>query len=387
MAVVPFENQTGDPRWDLLAKGLSQDTATDLARSDFVRVMTGSPSSKPLSSDYSLQGSFQNQDGELRVRAWLTNADDGVIVWSHRWSGPETDVFNLQDEVVDGVSAAVLSPWSGAIAVNDRQTARARSTDSLAAYELYLLGAYHKHRFTPDDYRIAADYLKRAIETDPSYAKAYSTLAVVYALTASNITVPDELHSIVTARAAAIETAADLAPNDPQTLVQLNWLNGYRGDFELAEKVLRRAVELAPNNADVLAEAAWVGNWRGVIGRDSVEWAERAMALHDTWPDWYAVGAGISRFNLKDFEGCVTALTEAPNFIERHLYTAAAEALQGNLNEARSARDRLLAIAPNFNLETYMIARVIQQDEVREPLLEGATLAKIPILASTSEAQ
>nr|WP_263491355.1 winged helix-turn-helix domain-containing protein [Celeribacter litoreus] len=378
VSVLPFDNLGGDQRWSLIAEGLTQDTVADLAKSDFIRVSAGVPDASEPRRDFELQGSLQYDGNIVRVRSWLTRTENEEIVWSHRWSGPAENIFALQDAVVDGVSAALTSPWSGAIAADDLRLARARDTDNFEAYELYLLGAYHKHRFTPDDYRIAEGYLRRATALDPSYAKAFSTLAVVYALMGSTLSDPEALSQVQEKRVVAIEQAARLAPDDPQTLVQMNWLYGYRGDFEAADNVLRRAVDLAPNNADVLAEAGWIGNWRSVVGPDSVAWVERAKELNTTWPDWYAVGAGLSRFNMGDYAAAVEALTEAPDFIERYLYTASAQALLGDMEAAQRASDRLLEIAPHFRLETYLMARVIVQDEVRGPLVEGARLAGVP---------
>ncbi|MDA7428806.1 hypothetical protein PGB28_10065 [Primorskyibacter aestuariivivens] len=91
------------------------------------------------------------------------------------------------------------------------------------------------------------------------------------------------------------------------------------------------------------------------------------------------MGAGISRFNLGRYEEAVTALSEAPEFIERHLYTAAAQAHLGNQDAAADATERLLRLKADFNLATYVMARAIHLPEVRTRLWSGAERAGVPL--------
>ncbi|MDA7428805.1 winged helix-turn-helix domain-containing protein [Primorskyibacter aestuariivivens] len=283
--IEPFENMSDNSHWSRLGQALAADIAGQLALNAWLDV-TSKRTASAIEARYVLSGDIQEQASEIQVQARLSSSDTGVIVWADKWRGAESDWFDMQDAISTAVSGALGAEWSGAIARSDRSAAHLRGTDDLDAYEHFLIGTEYKHRFTPAAYLKSAEHLRRAIEIDPSFHKAWSTLAVVHALQGSNASTPSELRPIMEARIAIIEEAMRLKPDDPQTLVQRNWLEGHRWDFDRAEKVIRRAVELAPANADVLAEAAWVGNWRNVLGESSVEWSDRSKALNETWPEW-----------------------------------------------------------------------------------------------------
>lgn len=380
--VAAFESFNDDPRWTRLGAAIAGDIANALADSPLLRVSFRDDGS----AHYDLTGSVLEEQAVVQVQARLTDRATGQILWGETWRGPSDKLFDMQEQITARVAGTVSSEWSGEVAKHARTLAHLRGTDDLDAYEHFVIGVEHKHRFTPRDYELAAAHLRAAIALDPGFHKAWSSLAVVHALRGSNAATPEALEPIFAARIAAIEAAAALAPDDPQVLVQSNWLNGHRREVARAEQVLRRAVELAPNNADVLAEAAWIGNWRSEVGADSVAWSDRARALNPDWPDWYAVGAGMSRFNLGRYEEAVAELEAAPDFIERHLYTAAAEAHLGDMRAARAATARLLALKPDFNLETYITARAIHEPAVRARLESGARKAGVPFNPPASAA-
>ncbi len=370
-----FRNDSDDARWDRLGRALAGDIANTLSDEGWLRVIEGEQGA----ARYRLAGSIQAEGDRIAVQARLVEVSSGEIVWGETWRDGTGGFFAIQDAITDRVTGALRGTWTGAIASNDRRAVHRRGTENLDAYEHFLIGTEHKHRFTPADYEIAVAHLETAIALDPQFVQAWGTLAVVHALRGSNAATPEALAPIFADRIEAIEMAARLAPEEPQVLVQMNWLAGHRGETLRAEQLLRRAVELAPNNPDILAEAAWIGNWRGELGEDSVAWSDRSKVLNPDWPAWYAVGAGLSRFNLGQYRAAILALEEAPDFIERHLYTAAAAAHLGDQPAAEAARDRLLELKPDFSLDTYAVARAIHDPATRDRLYSGARAAGVPL--------
>ena len=186
--MLPFENLSGEARYERLADGTTEDIITDLSRfrdlfviarnSTFfykdkptdVRQMRAS--GRPVRA----RGQFAGQDERVRFTAQLVDATTGNHVWSERYDRSLDDVFAIQDEMTQTIVASLGGQY-GVIAGAGRQVARRKTTESLAAYELYLLGLEHKHRFTKEDNLKAQGLLRKAIEHDPSFARAYVALA------------------------------------------------------------------------------------------------------------------------------------------------------------------------------------------------------------------
>ena len=115
----------------------------------------------------------------MRITAQLVDATTGNHVWSERYDRPLDDIFALQDEVTQTIAGSLAGQY-GVVAGAGREAARRKTTESLAAYELYLLSLEHKHRFTKEDNLKAQELARKAIELDPSFARAYVALAWEY---------------------------------------------------------------------------------------------------------------------------------------------------------------------------------------------------------------
>lgn len=376
--IAPFRNDSDEARWDRLGRALAGEIGIALSEADWLRVIEG----EGALPRYRVTGSIQSEGDRIAVQAQLVETDSGEIVWGRTWRDTRGRFFAIQDEITQQVAGALRGEWSGAIARNDRRLAHRRGTDNLDAYEHFLIGAEHKHRFTPEDYAIAARHLREAVALDPGYAQAWSTLGVVLSLQSSNASSLAEAQPLMEERKVVLRRALDLDPEAPSSLIGLNWLRAQEMDFAGAEAAIRKAVAMAPEDADILAHAAWVGSWRNDLGADAVDWAARARVLNPNWPAWYAVASGIAAFNAGDYAGSVQALAEAPDFVERHLYTAAALGLKGDLGAAFSSRTALLEVAPEFDLATYLRVRGVLNPDTRGPLVAGARLAGIALKPS-----
>jgi TolB-like protein/DNA-binding winged helix-turn-helix (wHTH) protein len=365
VAVLPFENLAPDPRWERLARGVTQEVIADLAANAWLFVFADA-TTRPhagaapravqaaLGADYVVTGSVQAEGVGARVAATLTETRTGRQLWARDWEGPADDLLALQAAAAEAVTGALAGRYSGVIADADRSRARRRPTDSLEAYEFYLLGVEHKHRFTRADFDMATTYLERATAIDPGFAKAWAVLVIVEGFRLGFATTDAEVAEIERRIRdyAARAVAAD--PDDPASLLEISRVHAMDGDLAAAERAIRRAVALAPNDADTLAVAAWSGPDRAALGRDPLTWAERAQALNPGGPDWYAVAKGWAALAAGEYEVAAEALRASPkDLLDGWVGLAAAEALRGDDAAARAAAAEVRRLLPDFDPAFY----------------------------------
>ena len=392
IVVMPIKNISGGERWDRLARGLTEDITTDLARNHWLFIIASSAAfqraaggkdslaiARELGVRFALEGSLQTEGEAVRVNARLLEAGSGGSVWSQRWDKPAGQLFDIQDSIVGAIDNSLGSAWTGVIAATDRANARRRPTESLAAYELFLLGVEHKHRFNPTDFAKARDHLERAVQLDPGFAKAWAALSIVHLNRQNFAKDEDSRQTEIAARRRAIAQAHRADPDDPEALIQYSVLLAMDGDTSGAQKALRRAVFVAPNNADVLAVAAAGGSTRCPLGEEPLEWAQRAQKLNPNAPNWYYIGLGKSALYSKQYALAIEALEKAPDIPVRWFNAAAALALHGDLPAAHRAVKRLLELNPGANIRRIVADRSEWGNlPARDLFLEGARLAGMP---------
>ena len=160
IAVLPFENIGSDIKWDRFADGITEDIITDLSHSkDLIVIARNSTEvykDKPvdirqigrnLNVEYVLEGSIQPIDERICVTAQLIDTRTGGHVWSNRYDRAATDLFNVQSDVTEKISAT-LTGYEGAVAESERSLVRRKPPRDLTAYETYLLGMEAKHKVT-----------------------------------------------------------------------------------------------------------------------------------------------------------------------------------------------------------------------------------------------
>lgn len=390
--VLPIRNISGGERWDRLARGLTEDITTDLARHRWLFIIASSAAfqraadgqearsvARDLQVRFALDGSLQTEGESVRVNARLIEAESGATIWSQHWNRLTGQLFDIQDAIVEAISSALGSAWTGVIAASDRATARRRPTSNLQAYELFLIGLEHKHRFTPQDLVSGRDLLRRAVELDPGFSKAWAALAIVHVNLMHFAADDTARQAELTARRHAIEHARAADPDDPDGLIQWSWLRSLDGDPEGAVTALRRAVTMAPNNADVLAVAGLEGGTHCEPADEALDWVRHAHRLNPNPPAWYFMCLGIAALYSKQYALATDAFSRAPDFPLVWRHRAVAQALNGDLAAARQTTRRLLDLAPGLS------ARQITADhgEWGNPkavalFLEGARLAGIP---------
>lgn len=337
LAVLPFENLAGAGDDGYFARGFVEDLIVELARFPTLEVLHPDSS---LAADarvalteagvsHVLRGTVRRGSDALRVTVQLVDAATGQRCWAERFDAPASDVLALQDEIVVRVASAT------AIGIDGARLARARRKPlaSLEVYDCWLRGLEALHRGTIEDDARARTFFTRALEIDPSCARAHAGLSLSHFNEWScqlweKWDEKEELAYEHALRAAALDDA------DAHVQIVLGRVLLYRRDFEQAEARIARALELNPNDADVLVQA---GITRAFVGAadEGVALARKAMRLHPRHPDFYVPCLAVPLFISERFaEACEVAARAPHSVVDLPAYVAAAAALEGRRDVA-----------------------------------------------------
>jgi TolB-like protein/DNA-binding winged helix-turn-helix (wHTH) protein/Flp pilus assembly protein TadD len=286
IAVLPFEDLSGDPSQEYFSDGLTDELITDLAQLTKRRVISrtsvmqykGTKETAPeiarqLNVDALVEGTVERSGGRVRVRTRLVRARTDRQIWASSYDSELNDVLTLQGEIAGEIADEI----SVALGGQPRPGARHpfRHAANFAAYDEYLKGLYFWNKRDPDGFRQAIVCFKKAIDDDPNYAAAYAGLADSYAMMSSYLLVPPS-EFMPKARAAALK-AIEIDDSLAEAHTSLAIVDeNYDWDLKLAEKEYRRAIELNPSYSTA---HQWYAECLAFEGRFDEALAESARAL------------------------------------------------------------------------------------------------------------
>ena len=291
IAVLPFQNMSGDQEQEYFADGMVEDIITALSRfkSLFVIARNSSFSYKGKSPDirqvglelgvrYVLEGSVRKAGSRLRITGQLIDTSTGAHLWADRFDGALADVFELQDQVTEKVVTAIAPRLE--LAEIDRS--KRKAAGNLGAYDCYLRSLVFLRRPSRQGLEEAMPLLKHATELDPEFAPAYGLLLQCYAYRKAwgLILRPDE-ESAEVARLARI--VLRIGQDDAAALNNAGWAVAYvLRDLPHAQSLIDRAVVLNPNLAHAWANSGWINLWSGnpAVAMEHLNRAMRHDPLH-----------------------------------------------------------------------------------------------------------
>jgi DNA-binding winged helix-turn-helix (wHTH) protein/TolB-like protein len=295
LAVLPFRPLAGGPRDELLELGLADSLITRVSRSNNLRVRSLASSQqfagakqdpieagRDLGADYIVEGTIQRHGGRVRVTSRLLSVRDGTALWSGTFDETPDHVFTLQDRIADALATA--------LAVKFATPARSSPCDGADAdaYRAYLSGQYELARPSALRTRRALDGFRRAIDLDPTCARAYAGMANAYRILAMVADAePGEVFPLAKAMAAK---ALALDPELAEAHVAQGWIRLWHDwDWTASETSFRRAIELNPSLANAYFGYA---NLLKQTGRDAeaAQQAKLALALDPLSPVINAIG-------------------------------------------------------------------------------------------------
>jgi adenylate cyclase len=363
VAVLPFDNLSGDPAQDYFSDGLTEDIITGLARNDELLVIArnstfayrDNPSDvravgAALGAGYVVEGSARRAGDRLRVTAQLVDTGTGGHLWSESYERRIEDVFAVQADLTAHIVAALVSH----VGRSEAEAASSRPTESLRAYDLVLQGRQHQYGpFTAEALLRARDLFARALTLDPDYAAAHAYLGLTYvkhhALQLTGRATEADLQTGLEQIREAIRLEPDLAAG----YQALSFALAETGDYEGAMRAAERAVEINPNDPDTL-EALAKAQVRFGHYEEAVANAERALRLHPFAPQYYPYVYGQALYAAGRYEDAENVLQQcllrAPE--ERNCLRMRAAVLVrlDRLDEARATMARLNELDPTFSL-------------------------------------
>ena len=259
VAVLPFDNMSGDPEQEFFSDGISEDLITALSRVRQIRVVARNSSfsykgkspdirqvSEELEAGYVIEGSVRKAGNRIRVTAQLIDGKSGDHIWAERYDRQITDMFDVQDELTERLVGAIAP----GIASAERQRAKQAPPESLDVWNIYQRGMWLLRRRTPDRMKEEAlearALFQRAIERDPNFAPAYAVYAETFyydALFGSGVN--DQETALSAAR-----KAVELDSDDANAHVALGKVHRLRHDLDAAVAEHRLALSLNPSLAD-----------------------------------------------------------------------------------------------------------------------------------------
>lgn len=397
LAVLPFENLTGDPSQEYFSDGLTEEMIAELGRLNpnhlgviaRTSVMTYKHTPKALDQigrelgvQYVIEGSVRRDANHVRITAQLIQVKDQTHLWAREYDRELKNLLEVQGEIAQELTDEIKltigdQPVSKPNAANHAGT---RPETSYEVYDLYLKGRYFWNKRTPAAFQQAAEYFQQAIDKDPNYAPAYAGLADTYGLMSTWYSV-NHAEYMPKAREAALKALA-LDETLAEAHVSLALIaESYDYDWETAEKEFRRAIQLNPEYATAHQWYAEYLSWQGRFDEAFAE-SERARQLDPMSLIIANDRASIlyySRQYDQTIQQCQAVLKMDPGTSEKfgsaHNFIILSYVQQGKFAEALEEQNRQSQHPWTWAMKAYIYGRWGRKEEFERALKKFQQLA------------
>jgi len=392
IAVLPFQNLSGDAEQEYFADGVVEDIITALSRMHWLFVIARNSSftykgrpvdvkqvGRELGVRYVVEGGVRRAANRVRITAQLIDATTGMHLWADRFDGGPEDIFDLQDQVASSVVGAIARKLEQA----EIERAKRKPTENLDAYDFFLRGMASFYRRTKEANSEALRQFSKAIELDPDFATAYGMAAWCYAWRKINAWTTNRTQELAEGARLA-RRAVELGKDDAVALARSGHALAHLvGDVDGGISLVDRALVLNPNLA-----AAWFlsGFLRVFRGEPDVaiEHFARAMRLSPLDPEMFRMQAGTAFALLfaNRFDDASSwaekAFSDMPNFMTATSVAAASHALAGRMEDARRAMQHLRKLDPELRVSNLRDWIPIRRAEHFAVWTEGLRKAGLP---------
>ena len=389
IAVLPFENMTGDPKQEYFADGFTEQIITSLSKIPEMFVISrnstftykGKPVkvqqvSEELGVRYVLEGSVQKSSSRIRINVQLIDAISGQHVWAESYDRDLKDIFSLQDEVILKITSAL----SVNLTAGEQARVWAEGTKSLEAYLKLMQGREYLRKGNRESNAQARRLAEETIALDPKYADAYAVLGWTHASEVFNGTSRSPKDSI----AKAIEwTQKALAINDSlaEAHSRLGVLYSFSGRYDEGIAEAERGVELDPNSGQANFNLMLVLKWAGKP-KEAIPVVQKALRLEPIPPDNYVQQLALVYLQAGDCKDAIAAcdkgLKRQPDHLVSRIIMAAVYGSCGKEKEALKEGTEVLRINPKFNVESYMRNIPYKNPSDRDRVAQGLRKAGLP---------
>lgn len=383
IAVLAFDDLSGDPAQEYFADGIAEDLITELSRFRWLRITARNSSftykgqavdvrqvGRDLGVRYVVEGSVRKGGERLRITAQLIETDTGNHLWAERYDRDLADIFALQDEITETLVAA-LQVELGEV---ERARARRKPPNSLDAWEAFQRALWHLHQIDAENVSEGLRLLRRAIDLDANFAQAHAYLAFALFLeiTFGYTTVPlDDLDHAFEAATKAVK----LDDKEAMAHFAMGRLHTITMRYDSAETALRLAVDLCPSSALAHYGLAFLLAFSGRPEQSLGEF-DTALRLSPRDPAAWAFYGSRCAANLflGNYEDAVTDSRQAMQFPAAHpwpyFYMASSLGHLGRNVEAREALAHVSRMNPSYSLRTVLAALSPLDPNASRPLLE-----------------
>jgi adenylate cyclase len=389
IAVLPFENMSGDPEQEYFADGMVEEIITALSRFKWLFVIARNSSftykgkavnvkqvGRELGVRYVLEGSVRKAAGKVRIPGQLIDATTGAHIWADRFERDLTDIFALQDEV----TVAVVTAVQPKLLQTEIALATRRRPENLTAYDFYLRALPQFYLATREGVAETLRLVHRALELEPRFGLVAALAGVCHMRNVLFGYSPDPQFDRKEA-IRLLRLALSVDGDNPGTLATAALISAFMvGDCESEIEMADRAVALNPNSYSAWTNRGWVYNVAG-LPEEAVRSFERAIRMSPVDPRLYVLlaGMGLTFVELGRFDEAIVAAKKAQrqnlSFPPTYRCLASAFAHLGRDAEAREAAAHLLETDPAFTISGY-IARGGQSNSKLQN--EGLRKAGLP---------
>jgi len=387
IAVLPFDNYSGDEEQEYFADGMTEDLITDLSKVSGLFVIARSSSfvykgrevdvreaARELGVRYVLEGSVRKAGDRVRINAQLIDATTGGHMWAERYDRQLTDVFALQNEVIEQIVTAL------AVRLTPQESERVtrRSTTDVAAYDHFLRG---QALARTANYEQAREFYQKAIDTDPGFARAYGAMSVSYALTGVQYGWSTEPQSAMDRALSLAKKAASIDDDIPQVQFALSLAYLIHRRFDEAVEASRRAIELDPGYADAYGLLAWIYSHAGnpteglrVLHKSEPLNPHQSAGMLGVW--------GLAHFQADHLEKAIEAFEAGrdsnPELMASRIYLTAAYVRSGRQDDAEWEATEILTLNPDFSAERWIKTQPYKNSAQLDRLRDDLRRAGLP---------
>jgi adenylate cyclase len=392
IAVLRFENMSGDPEQEYFADGMVEEIITALSRFKWLFVIARNSSftfegntvdikeiGRRLGVRYVLEGSVRKASGKVRIIGQLIDAVTGTHLWADRFERDLTDVFALQDEV----TLAVVSAIEPKLLQTEIAMAVRRRPENLTAYDLFLRAVQQFNLTTREGLAEALRLAGRALELDPRFGFLAALAGACHQL---NVTLgyATDPQSERKEAVRLLRLALSVDDGDPDTLAWAASVSAFMiGDSESEIEIADRAVALNPSSFNAWRARGWVYQVAG-LPEEAVRSFERAIRMSPIDPLLHRalVGIGYALIELRRFDEAIVAGKKSqhqnPSYSAAYRCLASAFALLGHEAEASEATERLLETDPAFTISAWIARAPGYGRSGFKVLIEGLRKAGLP---------
>ncbi len=385
ICVLPFGSPGGDPDQQIFSDGIAEDIIRELSRWRSLAVRSRSASfryrgatvdptqiSRELNVRYVVGGSVRRLGQRMRISVELIDAESGNQLWGERYDRTQSELFDVQDEIVQRIASTVV----GRVQLFDVERIRRKPPANLDAYECVLQG----NALPWDDPGAAVEatrLFEKAIELDPGYAIAHALVSTMLVGRWRN----DDTQDNVLLEQAYLKAklAVELDDSDSTCHSLLAHACMYKRWFELALQHMHRSVEINPNNSWNMADMGLLLAYAGEP-QAAVDWFVRAKAADPYFdPPWQWRQAGVAYMALGEYEEALAMFAHiATRSYRVWAYTAACHARLGRDAQAREDARRCLDLYPGFSVSRFKTREPFRHAADTDRLAESLHLAGLP---------